>query len=134
MSEDQLALLPTAYVPVHPRYGPLWSETHPSEMRERVAERLKHYAMRPLYAQASIPLGFVLAPAEPTPEMIAGASLAAWPTASAADIELARKAARIVMERGTLQPGFTLESLACAIATMAPAYRAMIAAAQEPKK
>ncbi|PJI52398.1 hypothetical protein CTI14_42880, partial [Methylobacterium radiotolerans] len=51
-------------------------------------------------------------PAEPTPEILAAASLAAWPVASAADMELARKAARIVLMSMDAAPGSTLESVA----------------------
>lgn len=71
-------------------------------------------------------------PVEPTPEILAAASLAAWPVASAADMELARKAARIVLMSMDAAPGSTLDSVAAAIATMAPAYRAMLAAAPAP--
>ncbi|WP_343499210.1 hypothetical protein [Achromobacter denitrificans] len=73
-----------------------------------------------------------LVPVEPTPEILAAASLAAWPVASAADMELARKAARIVLMSMDAAPGSTLDSVAAAIATMAPAYRAMLAAAPAP--
>ncbi len=73
--------------------------------------------------------GFVMVPMEPTPEIIAGAAAAIWPTASAADIELARKAAPIVLMSYDLGAGCTVDELAAVLATMAPAYRAMLAAA-----
>ena len=73
--------------------------------------------------------GWKLVPIEPTPEIVAAAAIAVWPTASQADIDLARKAAPIVLMQSDLGPGFTVESLAAGLATMAPAYRAMIAAA-----
>ncbi|MEP9689716.1 hypothetical protein QYG59_18315 [Xanthomonas perforans] len=79
---------------------------------------------------AGVPDGWVSVPREPTAEIIAGAAMAAWPCASPADIEMARKAADIVL--GTafdLGPGMTKDLLAATIATMAPAYRAMLAAA-----
>lgn len=75
--------------------------------------------------------GWKLVPAEPTPEIIAAAATAVWPTASLSDIEIARKAAPLVLMKSDLGPGFTVETLAAAIATMAPAYRAMVTAAQE---
>ncbi|MGQ5356469.1 hypothetical protein ACULML_17640 [Xanthomonas arboricola pv. corylina] len=79
---------------------------------------------------AGVPDGWVSVPREPTAEIVAGAAMAAWPCASPADIEMARKAADIVL--GTefdLGPGMTKDLLAATIATMAPAYRAMLAAA-----
>ncbi|OZI61589.1 hypothetical protein [Bordetella genomosp. 11] len=80
-------------------------------------------------AQPQQPAGWRLVPVEPTPEILAAASLAAWPTASAADINLARQAARIVLMQMDAAPGSTLETIAAAIATMGPAYRAMVNAA-----
>lgn len=81
----------------------------------------------------TVPDDMALVPVEPTPEIIAAAAIAVWPTASSADIELARKAAPIVLMGSDLGPGHTVETLAAALATMAPAYRAMIAAApKEP--
>lgn len=73
-----------------------------------------------------------LVPVDPTPEILAGAAIAAWPTASAADIEMARAAARIVLMSMSAMPGMTLEQIALGIATMAPAYRAMIGTAPTP--
>jgi hypothetical protein len=75
------------------------------------------------------PSGYKLVPEEPTPEIIASAAIAVWPTASKEDIELARKAAPIVLMKYNLAPELTAEMLANVLATMAPAYRAMIAAA-----
>jgi len=74
---------------------------------------------------------WVSVPREPTPAIIAAAAIAAWPAASNADIALARRAAPTILMQSDLAPGFTVESLACAIATMAPAYRAMVAAAEK---
>lgn len=73
--------------------------------------------------------GWKLVPLEPTPEIIAGAAIAAWPTATEADIDLARKAAPLVLMQLDLAPGASLELIAGMLATMAPAYRAMLAAA-----
>ncbi|WKB52288.1 hypothetical protein [Eleftheria terrae] len=80
-----------------------------------------------------VPPGWRLAPNEPTPEIIAAAALAAWPAATASDLDMARRAARIVLEASVLDlvPGATLDSLAAIMATMAPAYRAMLAAAPQ---
>lgn len=76
--------------------------------------------------------GWQWVPKEPTPEIIAAAALAVWPVASAKDIEMARKAAPLVLMAMNLGEGFTVESLAASLATMAPAYRAMLAAAPQP--
>lgn len=46
-------------------------------------------------AQLAVPDGYKLVPLEPIPEIIAGAAVASWPTASQADITLARMAAPI---------------------------------------
>lgn len=79
------------------------------------------------------PEGWRLAPVEPTPEIMAGAALAVLRPASKADLVLARAAARIVLERAAaVPPGLTADMLAASIATMAPAYRAMLAAAPTP--
>lgn len=77
----------------------------------------------------TIPTGWKLVPLEPTPEIIAGAAIAAWPTASAADVDLARAAAPLVLMKLNMAPGTSIELLAAGLATMAPAYRAMLAAA-----
>lgn len=78
----------------------------------------------------AVPEGFVVVPREPTAELMAAASIAVWPMASAADVEMAKRAADIVLrESMDLQPGATRDMLAASIATMAPAYRAMLAAA-----
>lgn len=80
------------------------------------------------------PEGKALVPVEPTPEIMAAAAIAAWPVASASDIEMAKKAAMIVLRTmTTAMPGVTIEQIAASIATMAPAYRAMIVAAQEAR-
>lgn len=39
--------VPVAFVPVHPRNGPLWTETYP--MGSEAAERLPHYERMPLF-------------------------------------------------------------------------------------
>ncbi|MBW3496947.1 hypothetical protein [Janthinobacterium sp. NKUCC08_JDC] len=87
-------------------------------------------------AQLAVPDGYKVAPLEPTPEIIAAAAVAARPTASPADITLARLAAPIVLMQMDMAPGTTVEAVAGMLATMAPAYRAMLAAApaqvQEP--
>jgi len=75
------------------------------------------------------PDGWKLVPLEPTPEIIAGAAIAAWPTASQADIALARRAAPLVLMQMDLAPGASVDLIAGMLATMAPAYRAMLAAA-----
>lgn len=79
------------------------------------------------------PAGWKSVPVQPTAGIIAAAAIAVWPTASAADIALAREAAPLVLMQSDLAPGFTVETLAAALATMAPAYRAMIAAAPLPE-
>jgi len=85
-----------------------------------VAAALQHLA---------VPDGWKLVPVEPTPEIIAGAAIASWPTATLADIDLARQAAPLVLMRMNMAPGTTVDALAGMLATMAPAYRAMLAAA-----
>lgn len=80
-------------------------------------------------SEFNVPAGWKLVPCEPTPAIIAAASLAGWPNASKADIDLAREASKIVLMSMQAAPGFTLDMLAANLATMAPAYRAMIAAA-----
>ncbi|MGK5024622.1 hypothetical protein [Janthinobacterium sp. RB2R34] len=80
-------------------------------------------------AQLAMPKGYKLVPLEPTPEIIAGAAVAIWPTASPADIALARLAAPIVLMQMDMAAGTTVDALAGMLATMAPAYRAMLAAA-----
>lgn len=83
-------------------------------------------------AQLAVPAGYKLVPLEPTPEIIAGAAVASWPTASRSDIALARLAAPIVLMQMDMAPGTTVEAVAGMLATMAPAYRAMLAAAPIP--
>lgn len=80
----------------------------------------------------AVPDGWRLVPVQPTPEIIAGAAIAAWPTATLADIDLARDAAPLVLMQMNMAPGTTVDALAGMLATMAPAYRAMIAAAPAP--
>ena len=80
-------------------------------------------------AQLAVPDGYKLAPLEPTPEIIASAAVAIWPTASPADIALARLAAPIVLMQMDMALGTTADAVAGMLATMAPAYRAMLAAA-----
>lgn len=79
------------------------------------------------------PTTHTVVPLEPTPEIIAGAALAVWPTASAADVALARVAAPLVLMRMDGAQGITADMLAASLATMAPAYRAMLAAAPAHK-
>lgn len=83
-------------------------------------------------AQLAVPEGYKLVPLEPTPEIIAGAAIAIWPTASQADIALAHQAAPIVLMQMDMAPGTTADAVAGMLATMAPAYRAMLAAAPIP--
>lgn len=78
------------------------------------------------------PFGWKLVPVEPTPEIIAGAAVAAWQTASADDIAMARLAAPMVLMQLNARPGLTVDMLAALLATMAPAYRAMTKAAPQP--
>ncbi|UQV43389.1 hypothetical protein KIV45_15570 [Janthinobacterium lividum] len=77
----------------------------------------------------AVPDGWTLVPLEPTPAIIAGAAIASWPTATLADIDLARDAAPLVLMQMNMAPGTTVDALAGMLATMAPAYRAMLAAA-----
>lgn len=77
----------------------------------------------------AVPDGWKLVPVEPTPEIIAGAAIASWPTATLADIDLARQAAPLVLMPMDMVAGTTVDALAGMLATMAPAYRAMLAAA-----
>ncbi len=79
--------------------------------------------------QLAVPEGHKLVPLEPTPEIIAGAAVAIWPSASPADIALALQAAPIVLMQMDMAPGTTADVVAGMLATMAPAYRAMLAAA-----
>lgn len=89
-------------------------------------------ALRAIKAALTPPEGYVLMPVEPTAELLAAASVAVWPQASRAGVQMAIKAATIVLrESMDLAPGMTLEMLAASIATMAPAYRAMLAARPE---
>ncbi|MBR7634878.1 hypothetical protein [Janthinobacterium lividum] len=80
----------------------------------------------------AVPDGWKLVPVEPTPEIIAGAAIPSWPTATLADIDLARQAAPLVLMQMEMAPGTTVDALAGMLATMAPAYRAMLAAAPVP--
>ncbi|MGX9782187.1 hypothetical protein [Janthinobacterium lividum] len=80
----------------------------------------------------AVPDGWKLVPVEPTPEIIAGAAIPSWPTATLADIDLARQAAPLVLMHMEMAPGTTVDALAGMLATMAPAYRAMLAAAPVP--
>jgi hypothetical protein len=85
-------------------------------------------------ARAVVPDGWKLVPIEPTPEQIAATAVAVWPTASIKDIEQAMIAARLVLtSHMDAAPGASLDSIAAAIATMFPAYRAMINAAPQPE-
>lgn len=83
---------------------------------------------------SAVPEGWKLAPIEPTPEIIAAAAVAVWPTALPRDLQMGRDAAKIVLMEMDLGPGATMESVGAGIATMAPAYRAMLAAAPLPPK
>ena len=58
----------------------------------------------------AVPDGWKLVPVQPTPEIIAGAAIASWPTATLADIELARQAAPIVLMRMDMAPGTTVDA------------------------
>jgi hypothetical protein len=82
---------------------------------------------------AHVPDGWQIVPKEPTPEIMAAAAIAAWPQASASDVAMAKKAAWIVIQSMHAEPGITLDMLAATLATMAPAYRAMLAAAPQLK-
>ena len=63
-------------------------------------------------AQLAVPDGYKLVPLEPTPEIIAAAAIAVWPTATPADIDLARLAAPIVLMQMDMAPGTTVDSVA----------------------
>jgi len=101
-----------------------------------IADVIGHGMREKCYAHADAALatfqggteGPVLMPRELSPEMAAGAAAAVWPVASREDCEKATKAALILLKT-TMQPmpGATLEAIAAGIATMFPAYRAMIA-------
>lgn len=78
-------------------------------------------------ALRAAPEGYVLVPVEPTPERMAAAALAVLTPANG-DIELARRAAQIVIQSANAPHGITVDMIAASIATMAPAYRAMTAA------
>ena len=84
-----------------------------------------------MLAQGLAP-GWKAVPVEPTPEIIAAAAIASWPVATLADIEIGRKAAPIILMALDSSDGVTVGMLAATIATMAPAYRAMITAAPQP--
>ena len=70
-----------------------------------------------------------IVPVEPSPSIIAAAALSVMPTASLADIEIARRAAPEVLMKADLYPGCTVDQLALSMSTMVTAYRAMVAAA-----
>jgi hypothetical protein len=111
------------------------SKEHPNEYFLKGSGVLKLItAIRELEQNSSEPEGYKLVPVEPTPEIIAAAAIAVWPIASKEDIELARKAAPIVLMQSDLGPEFTVEMLVASLATMAPAYRAMVAASGEGVK
>lgn len=82
---------------------------------------------------AAVPEGMKLVPTEPTPEIIAAVAVAVWPTASPSDVAMARVAAQAVLMEMDTAPGVTIDVLAGILATMAPAYRAMVAAAPAPE-
>lgn len=95
-----------------------------------IADNMERAAQLILGECAVPPAGWKVVPIEPTPEIIGAAAAAVWPTPSAKDIDMARKAALIVLRSMTVPAqSASLESVASAIATMAPAYRAMISAA-----
>ena len=122
--------------------GPFDSE-YPSFVRMRAAleavdraRKQTPVATQPVDASARaasagepVACGWKVVPLEPTAEMIAAAAAAVWPTAvSEDDLELARKAARILcMTSMQLAPGATIDSVAAGIATMATAYRNLLA-------
>lgn len=83
----------------------------------------------------SAPMGprWQLVPMEPTPEMIAAATTATVATPNAADFELARAAARIVMTHPDIRQGTAVEEIAATMATIIPAHRAMLAAVEVPR-
>jgi hypothetical protein len=68
---------------------------------------------------------------EPTPEVMAAAAIAVLNDVSPGDMELANQAALIVLKKVNAPHGLSLSAIATSIATMAPAYRAMIKAGQE---
>lgn len=78
--------------------------------------------------EVGVPEGWKLVPLEITPEMLAAASNAVVPTASFEDIQLARKAAPLVMLESN-PDNLNMDMVAAMMATMPPFYRAMLAAA-----
>lgn len=107
---------------------PLWNNLKLA-LRPAIECYLSKVATPAAAQQPAIPEGWKLVPIEPTAEIIAAAAIAVWPTALPRDMELGRKAAATVLMEMDLAPGATVESIGAHIATMAPAYRAMIAAA-----
>jgi hypothetical protein len=69
--------------------------------------------------------GWMLVPKEPTPEMLARAAISVLRPADR-DMELA---SHVVLTHPAAPHGISADLIAASIATMAPAYRAMIAAA-----
>jgi len=122
MTDQEIDAIREQFATCDPTYG-RW---HTDESKLRAFARA--------ILSRAIPEGHVVVPKEPTPEIMAAAGIAAWPTASAADIELAKKAADIVLMAMEAAPGMTRDMLASILATMAPAYRAMIAAAPANKE
>lgn len=118
--------------------GRTWQADSPlkavsAEQRERVpakvaVDRIFAACEEAQTAVLAVP-GWRLVPVEPTPEMIAAATVAVLPDASPEDFELARQAARIVLAHPNAPEGVSLEAIAAAMATIIPAHKAMLAAA-----
>ncbi|MCP1375989.1 hypothetical protein [Dyella lutea] len=84
----------------------------------------------PSAERLNVPEGMALVPREPSHEQIAAAAAAAWPVPSQEDMTSAKAAARILLTKHFDAVGASsLDDIAIAIATMFPAYRAMVAAA-----
>jgi hypothetical protein len=94
-------------------------------------------------AQLAVPDGYKLVPLEPTPEIIAGAAVAIWPTAASqvaaddlANIEMLQFLTDVVTATGLLAHGKTDKRLATRISSHAYKVRAYLTAAtvqtQEP--
>lgn len=73
---------------------------------------------------------YLLVPREATPEMLAAAASAVLPMPPAADMELAQKAARMIVLK--LDTRDSLIEVTAVLSTMPAFYRAMLAAAPSP--
>jgi hypothetical protein len=112
--------------------GELWNLRRQAKDDPRCAEQqwfiiFAHLVIERFCRTQPVP-GWKLVPLLPTPAMIAAATIAVLPDASAEDFELARAAARIVLAHPDAPEGVSLEAIASAMATIIPAHKAMLAA------